>query len=254
MEPEVNNNAKHFTALWITIFAIAMGFLESAVVIYLREIYFPGGFSFPLKLIGGTIALAEILREAATMIMLLMVAFITSKRGIERFAWFIYDFAVWDIFYYVFLYLLIGWPQSLFTWDILFLIPLLWTGPVLAPVINSITMILMAIIILDSSTRTELFRIKFIEWFFIIAGSFLTIVAYTDNYIRYMTLRYQFTELFGVHHSGETLEYWSRFVPVHFSWMIFISGEVLFIAAILLIRSRRSITGQSPEKNVTRDA
>ena len=90
MEPGINRNAKHLKILWITVFAIAMGFLESAVVIYLREIYYPGGFAFPLKLIGGTLALTEILREAATMIMLLMVASIASRRAIERFAWFIY--------------------------------------------------------------------------------------------------------------------------------------------------------------------
>lgn len=110
-----------------------MAFLESAVVVYLRAIYYPDGNLFPMKLIEGRIAVTELWREAATMVMLITVAVIVSKRAIERFAWFIYAFAIWDIFYYVFLYFLLGWPQSLLTWDILFLIPVTWTGPVLAP-------------------------------------------------------------------------------------------------------------------------
>jgi hypothetical protein len=224
--------------IWITVFATAMGFLESAVVVYLREIYYPEGFAFPLKLTVGTIALTEVLREAATMIMLLSVAAIVSKRAIERFAYFIFAFAVWDIFYYVFLWLLIGWPQSLLTWDILFLIPLLWTGPVIAPVINSLTMIVMAIFILYSSLRNELFRLKFIEWFFILAGSFITIYAYCENYVHYMTLKYPFSDLFRIHHSGEEVKYWMQFIPGRFDWIIFFFGEALFVVTLVLILKR----------------
>ncbi|MBL7138880.1 MAG: hypothetical protein ISS17_08905, partial [Bacteroidales bacterium] len=130
--------------LLITLFAIAMGFLESAVVVYLRAIYYPEGFAFPLKIIEGPVATTEILREAATLIMLITVAILAARRWIIRFAWFIYIFAIWDIFYYIFLWLLLGWPESLLTWDILFLIPTTWVGPVLAPVINSLTMIALA--------------------------------------------------------------------------------------------------------------
>lgn len=224
--------------IWLTIFAIAMGFLECAVVIYLREIYYPEGFLFPLKLTPGMIALTEVLREAATMVMLVAAAGIAAQRAIERFAYFIFAFAVWDIFYYVFLWLLIGWPESVFTWDILFLIPLLWTGPVIAPVINSLTMIVMAIIILYSSSRNELFRLKFIEWFLILAGSLVTIYAYCENYVRYMTLKYPFSDLFRIHHSGEEVKYWMRFIPDRFDWIIFFAGEALFMATLVLVLKR----------------
>jgi hypothetical protein len=56
--------------IWISLFAIAMGFLETAVVIYLRLIYYPGGFEFPLKPIEPAIAKVEFMREMATVIML----------------------------------------------------------------------------------------------------------------------------------------------------------------------------------------
>ena len=112
------------TCIIVTILSIAMGFLECAVVIYMREILYPGGFEFPLAAIEGDLALTEILREAATMVMLLAIGLMAGRNRSERFAWFLYSFAVWDIFYYVFLKILIGWPSSLLTWDILFLIPM----------------------------------------------------------------------------------------------------------------------------------
>jgi len=133
--------------IWITFFAIAMAFVESAVVVYLRELYYPEGFNFPLVLLPGRIALTEFLREIATLIMLLGIGFLAGRNFRQRFAWFIYSFAIWDIFYYVFLKLILDWPSSWLTWDILFLIPVIWTGPVLAPVLVSLTMIILSSII-----------------------------------------------------------------------------------------------------------
>ena len=143
--------------IWITFLAVSMAFVESAVVIYLRELYYPAGFDFPMVSMPGRIALTEILREIATLIMLLAMGFLAGKNARQRFAWFIYSFAVWDLFYYVFLKLVLNWPSSWFTWDILFLVPVVWTGPVLAPVLVSLTMIILAFTILyiDRATRTN---------------------------------------------------------------------------------------------------
>ncbi|HNX08095.1 MAG TPA: hypothetical protein PKL96_10970, partial [Bacteroidales bacterium] len=105
--------------IWVAIFAIAMGFLESAVVVYIRALYYPEGFMFPMKLISDQIMITEFFREAATMIMLIGIAVIAGSSAIERFAYFIFSFGIWDIFYYIFLYALLGWPQSLMTWDVL---------------------------------------------------------------------------------------------------------------------------------------
>ena len=85
--------------LWIFVFAAAMGFLESAVVVYIREIYYPEGFAFPLKEMSQTLAVTELFRELATMVMLVGMAALASKRFTVAVAWFIYAFAVWDIFY-----------------------------------------------------------------------------------------------------------------------------------------------------------
>ncbi|HNU62716.1 MAG TPA: hypothetical protein PKL04_11005, partial [Methanofastidiosum sp.] len=100
------------TIIWVTIFAIAMGFFESAIVIYLRQIVYPDGFSFPLQPIPESLATTEILREAFSLLMLLSVGILTGESTITRFAYFIFSFALWDIFYYIFLKLLINWPES----------------------------------------------------------------------------------------------------------------------------------------------
>ena len=121
-----------------------MGFLEAAVVVYLREILYPGGFSFPLSPVPASLALTEIFREVATLVMLVSIGILAGRKFSTGFAWFIYSFAIWDIFYYIFLKAVLGWPESLMTWDVLFLIPTTWTGPVLTPVLVSLTMILFA--------------------------------------------------------------------------------------------------------------
>jgi len=110
------------------------------------------------------LALTEIFWEAATLIMLVGIGIIAGRNSSERFAWFLYSFAVWDIFYYVFLKLLLNWPESFMTWDILFLIPVTWVGPVIAPVIVSITMIAFALIILYSNQKSIPVTIKSSEW------------------------------------------------------------------------------------------
>ena len=80
----------------------------------------------------------EIGREAATLIMLLGVAMLAGADRWERFLAFCLSFGVWDIFYYAWLWIFVRWPASLFTWDLLFLIPVPWIGPVLAPVLVSV--------------------------------------------------------------------------------------------------------------------
>ena len=87
--------------LWVIIFSIAMGFLETAVVVYLRHIYYPQGFKFPLAPIDTSLVVVEVGRELATIIMLLGVGAIAGRTFASRFAYFILSFAIWDIFYYL---------------------------------------------------------------------------------------------------------------------------------------------------------
>jgi hypothetical protein len=228
--------------LWTGIFAAAMAFLESAVVVYLRALYYPEGFVFPLKMMDQHILVTEIFREAATMVMLFTIAGIATKSWISRFAVFIYSFAIWDIFYYIYLVFLLGWPPSLLTWDLLFLIPVTWAGPVLAPVINSLTMILLAVIILYYRLKDEAFRLSFYEWLLLITGSLIVIFAYTRPYMEYMLDRYSISEM--VHFRGNTklIEYAAIFVPVNFSWVIYTLGQILFFWSIfhIMIRMKRN--------------
>jgi len=221
--------------IWVSVFAIAMGFMESAVVVYLRTIYYPEGFTFPLRPIDSQIAITEFLREIATMIMLITVSLIAVKSALERFAVFIYSFAIWDLFYYIFLYLLLGWPPSLLTWDILFLIPVTWVGPVLAPAINSMTMILLAFIIIYSKAKHDLFTLKFPEWFLLITGSLITIFGYTNPYLSYLTTEFPLSELLSFSPSKDIINYSSHFIPDSFNWSAFILGEFLFLTAVVLI-------------------
>lgn len=126
---------------WLIIWGIAFGYMEAAVVVYLRALYYPEGFTFPLKLITGTVMRTEIGREAATLVLMAATAMLAYERFQSRFAAFALLFGVWDIFYYLFLWLILGWPESLATWDLLFLIPAPWVGPVWAPVLVSLGLI-----------------------------------------------------------------------------------------------------------------
>jgi hypothetical protein len=116
-----------------------MGILEAIVVVYLRRIYYPGGFGFPLVPLEPGILRAEIVREAMTLVMLAACAFLAGRNTWGRLMAFLVLFGAWDLAYYAGLKLFLDWPASLLTPDILFLIPKVWVGPVLAPVLVAAT-------------------------------------------------------------------------------------------------------------------
>jgi hypothetical protein len=146
------------TTLWITLFSIAFAFVEASVVVYLRAIYYPEGFAFPLKLMSSHHIAVELSREVATIVMLAAAGMLAGKSRWEKFSYFLIAFGVWDIFYYVWLKLTLHWPATLFDWDILFLIPLPWIGPVIAPVLVSIVMIAGGLLIIRREEREGVFR------------------------------------------------------------------------------------------------
>lgn len=130
---------KILSLAWLSAFAVGMAYVESAVVVYLRLLYYPDGFVVgsgwdPAVLAPAALRI-EIYREVATIGMLVAVALLAAGRGWwKRLAYFMWVFAVWDIFYYVWLFVLLRWPPSLLTLDVLFLIPKAWVAPVLLPV------------------------------------------------------------------------------------------------------------------------
>jgi len=222
--------------IWIVSFALAMGFLETSVVIYLRAIYYPGGFSFPLRPMAQSLAVTELYREAATMIMLLAVSTLAAKQWLHRFAWFLLVFAIWDIAYYVFLKILIGWPETLFTMDILFLIPSLWTGPVLAPVVNSLTMILLATVILyDRKGTVSATRLSVLIWVLLITGSLIILYAYMKDYAVYVA-DYKHSVLKSEISLNEFFAVLpARFIPGSFDWGLFCTGALMHLIAVFLV-------------------
>ncbi|MFI5148679.1 MAG: hypothetical protein ACHQRM_03035 [Bacteroidia bacterium] len=227
----------------LTIFSIAMGFLESAVVIYLRMLYYPAGFHFPLALIPPDIARVEIGREAATIIMLVGAGILAARDKSHRFALFIYAFAVWDLFYYVFLKLFIGWPDSLLTWDILFLLPVPWIGPVLAPCIVSITLILITILILYYANKGRNIRFKAIEWTLLGVGGFIIIWSFCEDYLHLVIFGNKpFWRLSGDKKLFSDL---INYVPVRFNWSMFLTGEVILLLAIMLYLTRLGKPGKA---------
>lgn len=142
------------------VFAAAFGFVEGVVVVYLRAAVgllpgYQGTLSdvmrrssefyqqsqaitqFPQSLLT-----LEVFREAATIVMLLSVAFLTGEKGRSRAAAFLWCFAIWDITYYAALWATVRWPRSLGDTDVLFLIPRPWIAPVWFPLLVSLLAIL----------------------------------------------------------------------------------------------------------------
>lgn len=218
--------------LWvITIFSIAMGLLETAVVVYLREIYYPNGFSFPLVPIENKIAITELLREAATIIMLITLGMIAGKNTAEKFAWFIFSFAIWDICYYIFLKVLLNWPATLLDWDILFLIPVPWVGPVLAPCLISISMILLAITLLRKSGENRIQFLSKTDWMLLITGSLILILSFTINYFMY-------ANSIETRNNNQLLTEPSRYIPQSYNWFIFTLGIIPILYTTFKIYKR----------------
>lgn len=130
---------------WVSVmaFAIAMAWVEAASVLYIRALV---GRIEPYQRdplpISGALGNVELWREAATLVMIATMALLAGRTWRRRAGYAAIAFGTWDIFYYVFLRLISGWPKTLLDWDVLFLLPLPWWGPVLAPVSIALVMIL----------------------------------------------------------------------------------------------------------------
>jgi len=220
--------------IWLTAFSIAMGFMESAIVIYLRRIYYPNGFQFPLTPVAHDIAMIEFLREAATIIMLVGIGVLAGKNTSQKFAFFIYCFAVWDIFYYVFLKAFIGWPESLFTWDILFLIPVPWVGPVLAPCLVSLTMVVLTIAVINFQEKNYDAHLKAKEWLLLITGSLVIIFSFIQDYFIYMGQGNPASHIWRLTGNQDMFDEIAHYIPSSYNWWIFSAGEAIVLSGIVL--------------------
>jgi len=220
-------------------FAIAMAFLEAVFVVYLRKLYYPAGFGFPAVFpLEPFVYKLELFRELATMIMLACIGLLAGKKFYDKFAYFLYSFAIWDIFYYIFLKITIGWPSSLLTWDTLFLIPVQWVGPVLAPILASFSMIILAVLLLHFSEKKKKVFLDVKERLLLIAGSFVILYTFLYDYSHLIIEGGFLSNLASLLTNPKFHQVMMAYVPIDYNWILFASGEIMIIIAIILFYER----------------
>jgi len=216
--------------------AVALGYVEAAVVVYLRQViapvrqeHFPDAVREPLPLLSReqlrqagphveSLLALEVVREVAAIAVLLAAAYGLRRRRGELAAFFLLGFAVWDIFYYLFLKLLVNWPASLGTWDILYLIPVPWVAPVWAPLMVSATLLVVAFILLTGRGDRRVPADRAVKAALLIAAGVAGIL--TSFFLRL----------------GEAMER----VPQQFDWPLFLAGWLLGVAGVVWLLSRPS--------------
>lgn len=222
----------------LVLFGISFGYVEAAVVDYLRALYdpvrqhvHPGRSSddlFPLltlEQLRGTapehvrLLGVEVARELATLAMLGAVALAVARNAGQWLAAFAIAFGTWDVSFYVFLKVLLDWPPSLFTWDLLFLVPVPWAAPVLAPLLVSATMILAGALHLRREALGRPVHIRAQHWIGILTGAAVIVAAFTLEHRHLM--------------AGD--------MPRGFNWALFGAGEAVGILSyVSALRSSRT--------------
>jgi hypothetical protein len=226
-------------ARWMVVvtFAAGMAWVEAACVYYLRvmvdrvEPYQPD----PLP-IRGILGEVELVREGATLLMLAMTGILAGRTSRARLGYAAVAFGAWDILYYVFLRIISGWPASLFDWDILFLLPLPWWGPVLAPVCIASLMIVWGTFVTQWQDRIPSTRFTRVSWGVSWAGILLALGIFMGDSIR------------ALPGGPDTVR---LVLPEVFNWPAF--GAALLLMAMPLahtgwrwLSSRREVSGGRP--------
>ncbi len=225
-------------AFVLAVFSVAMGFIEAAVVVYLRQLYYPEGFSFPLRPMALDAFSLETLRELSTIIMLVCLGIVAGRNSTERLAWGLYCFGIWDIFYYVWLKVLLNWPSSLMTWDILFLVPIVWSGPVLAPMICSVTIVIIAAVILICQREGHVATMNMTDWMLLSLGAMVVIASFVWDYAKVIVQGGFLMRLQLLGRDPVFRETIAHHVPDVFNWSLFLVGEGLIVVFGVLFWER----------------
>lgn len=204
--------------LYLILYGISMAFVEAAVVIYLRELYYPENIRniFPFKPIRSFDLKVELLRELSTLLMLWFVSGLAELKSFRRrFFVFLGLWGLWDIVYYLWLNIFIGWPASLLDVDVLFLIPVPWVAPVICPILYALVMTFCGLSV-ELTDREPIMDARF--WLLVGSGAALGLAAFIMANS-------------AIYRGGQ----------MAFPWWIFIAGIVLFVAgmcrsAILLFK------------------
>ena len=210
--------------LWVALFSIAMAYLESAIVVYLRRLYGIEDLMLQVPPFDAQIAAIEVGRELATLVMLLSIGWIAGHRLAAKLGYAVITFGLWDIFYYVWLRIFIRWPQSLLDPDLLFLVPLPWWGPVLAPVLVSLLMIAGGLIAVVNSENGKALNFNYRFWISLSLGVLTMLYAFMEDAISALPA------------DAVTL---SNLRPSAFNWPVFLLGLGLAIYSIWQINSKK---------------
>lgn len=205
----------------VAVYATAMAWVEAAAVFYLRALTqrIVPQQPDPLPIIGG-LASVERVREFATLVMLFAVGWLAGRTWRARFGYLAVAFGVWDIFYYVFLKVICGWPHSLLDWDVLFLLPLPWWGPVLAPMLVSLLLVVWGTVASQGPPLASSGRARWIVWLLNGLGVALTLYLFMAN------------ALAAAFHGPAAIR---AALPEEFNWPLF--GLALALMAAPLVRA-----------------
>lgn len=221
----MNQSSTPRTALWgaltaVICYGIAMGMLEAICVVYLRQLLLPPGTTqFDIQSLDRYPI--EMWREVCTIVMLGSVAWLAGKNTATRFGFFVAAFGVWDIWYYIGLYLWAGWPTSLLEWDCLFLLPCPWYGPVLAPVLVSVAFVVSCVLLIIGEHSGRPVRVTFARVGLVLLGWAIWILSFTVPAIWEGTHAY----------------------PTFYPWWALALGAIPSLAAVW---PRPSMPGKSP--------
>jgi hypothetical protein len=208
----MNDLVKRFT--WVSVYAIAMAFLEAVVVAYIREL---------LRLTGradlNDYALMEAWREAATIVMLVAVGWLAGRNKVDRIAYGVFAFGMWDIWYYVWLKVLVDWQKTLLDWDTLFLIPFPWRGPVLSPVLIAGLICVVAVLAVVQVDRQKTPKITFFQTGLVLCGALLALYIFMADPIQ-VWIR-----------GGRN---WGSVQPEVFNWLVFLIALIMMAMPSLM--------------------
>ena len=219
----------------VVIFALAMAWVESAVVYYLRTMInrIEPYQRNPLPVMGG-LGSAEMVREAATLVMLIAVGILAGRNWRSRFGYAAVAFGIWDIFYYVFLKILCGWPHSLWDWDILFLLPLPWWEPVMAPVSIALLMLVWGTLATQTQIVSPTDFVGWKSWALNIAGIALALYTFMADALRV---------------SNQGVDALRNLLPARFNWSLF--NLALLLMAVPIIKLCCRLGQQKHPRNVS---
>ncbi|MBM3150604.1 MAG: hypothetical protein FJZ96_00120 [Chloroflexi bacterium] len=205
----------------VSLYAIGMAWVESAVVFYLRVMIdrVVPYQAEPLPVSAG-LGWIEVGREIATLLMLAAVGWLAGQTWRGRAGYALLAFGIWDIFYYVFLVLMSGWPQSLLDWDVLFLIPLPWWGPALAPALISLLLILGGVLAAVNERSAEPCWPRWRTWLPALAGAGLALYTFMADSLHALP-------------GGETAV--RQALPVAFNWPLFGLALALMAAPVAVM-------------------